>query len=217
MRHILLVKDMNVISVYQLKPKFQALLRPLVKKMFDAGITANQVTLGACIGSLVVALVVALLASHLWVFWLIPLWMFVRMALNAVDGMLAREFGQKSGLGAYYNELCDVIADSALFCVFAFIPGVSASLVVFVVVVSMLTEYAGVMGPLVGVSRRYDGPMGKSDRALAFGVISAGVAIGWLPLSLINILLWIIVVLLIYTLVNRVKQGLMELSNNKVD
>ncbi|MFD1260691.1 CDP-alcohol phosphatidyltransferase family protein [Entomomonas asaccharolytica] len=203
-----------MISVYQLKPKFQALLRPLVQKLFDAKITANQVTIAACIGSLLVALIVVLASSHLWVFWLIPLWMFIRMALNAIDGMLAREFGQKSNLGAYFNELADVIADSALFLVFAFVISVNPMLVVFVVILSLLTEYAGVMGPLVGASRRYDGPMGKSDRALAFGVISAGIAIGWLPLTWINPLLWIIAGLLVYTLVNRIRQGLKEVANN---
>lgn len=201
-----------MISVYQLKPKFQALLRPLVEKLFNAKITANQVTVVACIGSLLVALIVILLVTHLWVFWLIPIWMFIRMALNAIDGMLAREFGQKSSLGAYFNELCDVIADSALFLVFAFVFSVNPMLVMLVVILSLLTEYAGVMGPLVGASRRYDGPMGKSDRALAFGVISAGIAIGWLPLTWINPLLWIIAGLLIYTLVNRIKQGLKEIN-----
>lgn len=202
-----------MISVYQLKPKFQSLLRPLVNKLFNMGVTANQVTLAACIGSLIIALAVAWLASHVWIFWLIPLWMFIRMALNAIDGMLAREFGQKSGLGAYLNELCDVIADSALFLVFAFVATVNPSLVVLVVIVSLLTEYAGVMGPLVGASRRYDGPMGKSDRALAFGVISAGIAIGWLPVTWINALLWVIAALLVYTLINRIKQGLKEISH----
>ncbi len=202
-----------MISVYQLKPKFQSLLRPFVNKLFNAGVTANQITLVACFGSLVIALVVALLASHLWIFWLIPIWMFIRMALNAIDGMLAREFDQKSGLGAYLNELCDVIADSALFLVFAFVASVNPLLVVLVVIVSLLTEYAGVMGPLVGASRRYDGPMGKSDRALAFGVISAGIAIGWLPVTWINTLLWVIAALLVYTLINRVKQGLKEISH----
>lgn len=202
-----------MISVYQLKPKFQALLRPLVKKLFDAGITANQVTIAACVGSLIIALIVALAANYAWVFWLIPLWMFIRMALNAIDGMLAREFDQKSGLGAYLNELCDVIADSALFLVFAFVATVNPLLVVLVVILSLLTEYAGVMGPLVGASRRYDGPMGKSDRALAFGVISAGIAIGWLPVAWINALLWVIAALLVYTLINRVKQGLKEISH----
>lgn len=203
-----------MISVYQLKPKFQSLLRPLVNKLFNAGVTANQVTIAACVGSLVIALVVGLLASHAWVFWLVPLWMFIRMALNAIDGMLAREFNQKSGLGAYLNELCDVIADSALFLVFAFVATVNPLLVVLVVILSLLTEYAGVMAPLVGASRRYDGPMGKSDRALAFGVISAGIAIGWLPLTWINVLLWVIAALLVYTLVNRIKQGLKEISHH---
>lgn len=203
-----------MISVYQLKPKFQSLLRPLVNKLFNAGVTANQVTIAACVGSLVIALVVGLLASHAWVFWLVPLWMFIRMALNAIDGMLAREFNQKSGLGAYLNELCDVIADSALFLVFAFVATVNPLLVVLVVILSLLTEYAGVMAPLVGASRRYDGPMGKSDRALAFGVISAGIAIGWLPLTWINVLLWVIAALLVYTLVNRIKHGLKEISHH---
>ena len=40
------------ISVYQLKPRFQALLRPLVQRLHDSGITANQVTLAALVVSL---------------------------------------------------------------------------------------------------------------------------------------------------------------------
>ncbi|TIV46437.1 MAG: CDP-alcohol phosphatidyltransferase family protein, partial [Mesorhizobium sp.] len=44
---------------------------------------------------------------------LIPLLLFVRMALNAMDGMLAREHGQASTLGMYLNEICDVVSDLA--------------------------------------------------------------------------------------------------------
>ena len=43
------------------------------------------------------------------------------MAMNAVDGMLAREFGQQSPLGAYLNELADVVSDTALYLPFAFV------------------------------------------------------------------------------------------------
>lgn len=202
-----------MISIYQLKPKFQNVLRPLVNKLYEAKVTANQVTLSACLGSIIVACIVALFSNHLWLFGLIPIWMFIRMALNAIDGMLAREFNQKSYLGAYYNELGDVIADSALFSVFAFIPAVNTYLVIFLVIISLLTEYTGVMGPLIGANRRYDGPMGKSDRALAFGIIGAGIAIGWLPLTWINFLLFLILLLLIYTLFNRIKHGIKEVSN----
>jgi CDP-diacylglycerol--glycerol-3-phosphate 3-phosphatidyltransferase len=37
------------------------------------------------------------------------------MALNAIDGMLAREHGQASRLGAVLNELGDVVADAGLY------------------------------------------------------------------------------------------------------
>ncbi|MGN5594334.1 CDP-alcohol phosphatidyltransferase family protein [Stutzerimonas nitrititolerans] len=199
-----------MLSIYQLKPRFQNLLRPLVRRLHALGITANQVTVAALVLSLLVAGSVALWAEQAWLFALIPLWMLLRMALNAIDGMLAREFGQQSKLGAYLNELCDVVADSALYLPFALLPGVSAMAVVLVVLLALFSEYAGVLGPMVGASRRYDGPMGKSDRAFAFGVLATGVACGWLPASWVNGALLLIAALALYTLVNRVRQGLNE-------
>ncbi len=199
-----------VLSIYHLKPRFQNLLRPLVRRLHALGITANQVTVAALVLSLLVAGSVALWAEQAWLFALIPLWMLLRMALNAIDGMLAREFGQQSRLGAYLNELCDVVADSALYLPFALLPGVSAMAVVLVVLLALFSEYAGVLGPMVGASRRYDGPMGKSDRAFAFGVLATGVACGWLPASWVNGALLLIAALALYTLVNRVRQGLNE-------
>ena len=199
-------------SIYQLKPRFQNLLRPGVQRLYARGVTANQVTLAAAAVSVLLGALLAWLPQHTWLFALIPLWMLLRMALNAVDGMLAREFGQQSKLGAYLNELSDVVADSALNLPFALLVGVSPTLVVLVVVLAVISEYAGVLGPMVGASRRYDGPMGKSDRAFCFGVLGAGVASGLLPSSWINGLLAVILLLLLATLVNRVRQGLAEVA-----
>jgi len=197
-------------SIYQLKPRFQALLRPSVQRLYERGVTANQVTVSAALVSVLLGVLLAWLAHVTWLFVLIPLWMLLRMALNAVDGMLAREFGQQSKLGAYLNELSDVIADAALYLPFALLAGVSPTLVVLVVVSALICEYAGVMGPLAGASRRYDGPMGKSDRAFAFGVLGAGVAFGLLSPTWINGLLLVIALLSLYTLYNRVCRGLAE-------
>ena len=197
-------------SIYQLKPRFQNLLRPGVQRLYARGVTANQVTLAAAAVSVLLGALLAWLPQHTWLFALIPLWMLLRMALNAVDGMLAREFGQQSKLGAYLNELSDVVADSALYLPFALLAGVSPVLVVLVVLCATFSEYAGVMGPLAGASRRYDGPMGKSDRAFAFGVLGTGVAFGLLNGSWINGLLLVILALSLYTLYNRVRQGLAE-------
>ena len=199
-------------SIYQLKPAFQNLLRPGVESLHARGVTANQVTLAAATVSVLLGVLLAALSHINWLFALIPLWMTLRMALNAVDGMLAREFGQQSKLGAYLNELCDVVADSALYLPFALLAGVSPLLVIVVVLLAVISEYTGVLGPMIGASRRYDGPMGKSDRALCFGVLGAGVASGLLSALWINLLLGLILALLLYTLYNRVRNGLAEVA-----
>src|SRR5262245_51217950 len=96
-------------SIYQIKPRFQALLRPLVRALAAGGVTANQVTLAAAVLSIAGGAVLAHWAEQRAVWLLLPVVLFLRMALNAIDGMLAREHGQKSALGAYLNELCDVV------------------------------------------------------------------------------------------------------------
>jgi CDP-diacylglycerol---glycerol-3-phosphate 3-phosphatidyltransferase len=198
-------------TLYDLKPRFQALLRPLATRLAAAGITANQVTLAAAAGSLLLGLLLATRPLQRDLFLLLPLWLLIRMALNAIDGMLAREFGQKSRLGAYLNELCDVVSDAALTLPFAFVAPFGATEVVVVVLLAMLAEYAGVMGPLAGAQRRYDGPLGKSDRALVFGAL--GLWIG-LPLPLPHWLNWvmpILSILLAVTIWNRVRRGVADI------
>ena len=158
-------------SIYALKPRFQALLRPLAAALARAGVTANQVTVAAAVISVAIGLGLLLRPDARAWFLLIPVWMFVRMAFNAIDGMLAREFGQKSRLGAYLNELTDAISDAALYAPFAMVAPFAPGWTVVVIVLAVISEYAGVLGPMVGATRRYDGPMGKSDRAFVFGAL----------------------------------------------
>src|SRR5262245_10065723 len=148
-------------SIYQIKPRFQALLRPPVQRLAACGVTANQVTLGAALLSVATGAILAAKASEPVVWFLLPVVLFARMALNAIDGMLAREHGQKSALGAFLNELCDVVSDAALILPFALVPGVSPVAVVIAVLLAGLSEMAGVVAVQVGAERRYDGPMGK--------------------------------------------------------
>lgn len=195
-------------SIYQIKPQFQALLRPLVQWLARVGVTANQVTVFACVLSVALGL-----GLYHWplreAFALVPLWMFLRMALNAVDGMLAREYGQKSKLGAFLNEITDVLADATLYLPFAVIAPFSAFWVGVVVLLSAMSELTGVLGQTVGASRRYDGPMGKSDRAFVFGALALLVACGFTP----HWLAWAIpamAVLIAWNIVNRIRQALKE-------
>jgi len=82
-----------MLSIYQLKPRFQALLRPIAARLAAAGVTANQVTLAALVISIALGGWLFLNPQSTRGFLLLPLWMFLRMAFNAVDGMLARELG----------------------------------------------------------------------------------------------------------------------------
>ena len=200
-------------SIYDLKPKFQNLLRPLVIKLEQRGVTANQVTLTACAISVILGLMLTALSDYNWLFILIPIWLFVRMALNAIDGMLAREFNQKSRLGGYLNEITDVVSDAALYLPFAFVYPFDALQIGLIIWLSALTEFCGVLGQVQGKTRRYDGPLGKSDRAFLFGVLGLVYAfLSMLP-DFLYWVSWAIVILLIATCIKRVKSGLAEVGN----
>ena len=195
-------------SIYELKPKFQNLLRPLVKRLYNAGITANQVTLAACILSILLGALLTKFADISALFFLLPIWMFLRMALNAIDGMLAREFNQKTPLGGYLNEATDVISDTALYLPFVFVAPFGWGIVAFVIFLAFMSEFLGVLGQVHGSGRRYDGPMGKSDRAFVFGLMGTIYAVlGQLP-SWFSLVLYTVAFLLALTCINRIRKGL---------
>jgi CDP-diacylglycerol--glycerol-3-phosphate 3-phosphatidyltransferase len=195
-------------SIYDLKPAFQNLLRPLVRGLANAGVTANQVTLAAMLLSFATGAVIALRPEQTGLLLLLPGVMFLRMALNAVDGMLAREHNQKSRLGAVLNELCDVLSDAALYLSLAWVVGFNPALIVGIVLLATVSEMTGVLMQTLGASRRYDGPMGKSDRAFIFGALGLAVGLG-VPTGLwLTGVLAVVSALLVLTIVNRAKQGL---------
>ncbi|MGH8080568.1 MAG: CDP-alcohol phosphatidyltransferase family protein [Lysobacter sp.] len=196
-------------SIYALKGRFQDLLRPLVRRLHAWGVTANQVTTAAAAVSLgLAALVYGGAPTRPWLFALLPAWMFARMAMNAIDGMLAREFGQQSRLGAYLNELCDVVSDSALYLSLFAVAGLYPAPLIAFVLLAALTEYAGVLGPMIGAPRRYDGPMGKSDRAFVIGLLGALLALDWIGARTLELALIVASLMCAWTVVRRVRAGL---------
>jgi len=196
-----------MISVYQLKPKFQQLLRPLTNSLAKAGITANQVTVFAMLLSIATGGVILWQQSLPW-FYLLPVVLFLRMALNAIDGMLAREHNQKSKLGAYLNELGDVVSDVALLLPLFILPSVSPWLIGAFIFMAMLVEFVGVVAPMVGKERQYQGPMGKSDRALVLGLLGIILPLWPIVVEYLNYGLVVLVVLSVFTMVNRIKAAL---------
>ena len=198
-------------SVYDLKPAFQGLLRPVCRALARGGVTANHVTVAAVVLSGAAGGAIAWRPAARWPLLLLPAVLFLRMALNALDGMLAREHGMKSAMGGILNELGDVVSDAALYLPLAWVPGVDAWLVAVTVVLAGLTEMTGVVAVAIGASRRYDGPMGKSDRALVLGAAGLALGLGAPAARFMTPLLAAIAVLLIATVVRRARGALREL------
>ena len=200
-------------SIYDIKPQFQNLLRPIVNQIAKIGITPNQVTISAMLLSMVTGMLIVFFHQETFVFILVPIVMFVRMALNAIDGMLAKEHQMKSKLGNILNELGDVISDAFLFLPFAFIPGLSAILITAIVVFAIISEMTGILGVVIGASRRYDGPMGKSDRAFVFGVLALCVLFNFFSQFWMSIILSVTLLLIIVNIFVRIHHALKEVHD----
>ncbi len=199
-----------VMSVYHLKSQFQDRLRPVSDALVTAGFTANQVTISAIVLSAGTAYIIATtnerpdftelskpsIVVNRQVWWILPLSLFGRMALNAIDGMMAREHHQASRRGAILNEAGDIVSDSLLIASLA--PHIDTfyddkshddllhdhsfhnknklsnhTHLRIVNSLSTLTELIAIASNLTVKQRANHGPLGKSDRALELGIIGA--------------------------------------------
>lgn len=195
-------------SIYKLKPAFQWLLRPRVKRLAQGGVTPNQITCFALAGSAAVGVVLCLFPWR-GLFILLPVWFFLRMALNAMDGMMAREYGQQTLFGCYLNELADIVSDAFLYLPFAQLPEFWPPFVLLFIFLAALAETAGILGVLAGASRRYDGPLGKSDRAALLGLLA--LVLVFVPRSGLYALVFpVLDTLLCLTICNRIRHGMKE-------
>jgi CDP-diacylglycerol---glycerol-3-phosphate 3-phosphatidyltransferase len=198
-------------TIYQLKPASQNLLRPIVPWLAKMGVTPNQVTI------FTTCLAIGCGGLILWnnsMLLLLPPLMLIRATLNVIDGMLAREHQMKSTLGGILNELADVIFDAAIYLPFGLLPGVSGYLVAILVVLSIISEMAGVLGLTVGGQRQFDGPMYKTDRGVIFSIIGVLFVLGVFPNPWWD-WVWIgLIGLTILTIINRINSTLNETKQN---
>lgn len=197
-----------MISVYNIKPKFQLLIKPMMEFLHRKKFTPNHVTLLALIGSMLVGTFVYL--NNGWAYLVVvPVFLFIRMALNAIDGMMARTYNQQSPMGEVLNELGDVFADLALFYPLLLKFGMDKNphLIVCFIALMIINEFVGVLGKAIGGSRRYDGPMGKSDRALFFGLLCLIVLFFPAIRPWITYLLIVVIIAMLLSTLIRIKKS----------
>jgi len=191
---------------------FQMLFRPAANFMARAGVTANQVTASTILLSLAAGTTVFSWPEQRWPLIMILSVMFVRLAFNHIDGMLAREHDMITPLGGILNELSDVISDIALFLPLAAISGIAPWPVFLAVLFGVITEMAGVVGLTIGASRREDGPLSKKPRGICFAIIILAIILGEPPGGWMNVLLIALLPLMVLTIINRVTGAIREVA-----
>ncbi len=203
-----------MISLYKIKPKFQQLVKPLLNMFYKAGFTANGITWMAILLSITIGFL-------LWLFpnghmlWIFPIALLVRMTLNALDGMMAKTYNMTSASGEMLNELGDVVSDAVMFFPLIKLTGVDFRWVLLFIFLSMLNEYIGILTKAATGTRRYDGPMGKSDRAFVLGLTC--LLFFFIPTISVtfNYIFLGMSVLLVLSSVIRLKNGLSQIGSRK--
>lgn len=192
----------------RLKPRLHTWLQPLAAAAAQRGLTPNRLGLaGLALAAAGGAAVAAFPAARPALLLLVAI-VLVRLTLDLLDGLLAREHGMTSESGTLLNEVGEALAAVFLYLPLALHPGIAGWLIVLLVALGLCAELAGLAALTIGAPRRVDGPFGKRDRALLFAVLALilavdGSAAGWLPWLLVPALL-----LTAVTLVNRLRGAL---------
>ena len=159
--------------LYLQKGNFQK----IVRGMAGTWMSANQATV---FGSVFIVLVATSFYigltqdNYRWVLLLVPLFLVLRMAMNALDGMLAREYKTGSVSGEIWNEGLDIIGDNICYGILFFVPGFPHAPLILFMILSWAAEYFGVLGKgMPGGVRRHETFLGgKPDRAVWMGILA---------------------------------------------
>ena len=165
---------MNV-GLYGLKPWFVTRLSraedALVKRKVNPDALTYAAVASSCGAAGAIAAGAVLGVPLLWL--LVAPFGLARLALNALDGSVARRTGRTSPFGAALNEVCDRLSDVVM--IVATVTVAPIGLTLSAAVLTLLAAVAGMSGVAAGGGRSYAGPMGKADRVavLATGAVIA--------------------------------------------
>lgn len=162
-------------GLYDVKPWFVRKLRRIEDALVARRVSPALLTWGAVAVSVLAGVALAaggITRDYSW--WLlVPPLAVIRLALNALDGGVARRTGRTGTAGAIANEMGDRAADTALIVPAAFV--VEPALALGATAAAYLTSLTGVLGCAFGTGRLNGGPMGKADRV---AVIAVGTTLG---------------------------------------
>jgi CDP-diacylglycerol---glycerol-3-phosphate 3-phosphatidyltransferase len=164
-------------GLYVVKPWFVRRLRRVEDWLVARRVSPGALTWAAVAVSAAAGVALAsggLSGDYTW--WLlVPPLAVVRLALNALDGAVARRTSRETSSGMLANEIGDRLSDTALMVPTAL--AVEPALALGATAAAYMTSLTGVLGMATGGRRLNGGPMGKADRVAVLGVAGAAGAV----------------------------------------
>ena len=136
------------------------------------GVHPDVISYTSIIASLIAAVMFLVSQRWPWLLLLAPLFCFLRLWLNMLDGMVALASGKASRRGELLNELPDRASDVLVFAGVAHSGWCHEAMAYWAAIMAVLTAYVGVFGQAVGGRREYGGIMAKPWRMLVLAVAS---------------------------------------------
>jgi phosphatidylglycerophosphate synthase len=124
--------------------------------------------------SIVAALAAALCfwksGRNTWLLIIGPVFCFLRLWFNMLDGMVAVAAGKASARGEIVNDLPDRISDVIIFAGVAQSDLMNPLIGYWTAILSLLTAYVGLFGQAIGGRREFNGIMSKPWRMVALSL-----------------------------------------------
>ncbi len=159
--------------LYLQKGNFQK----VVRWFGGSWMTANQATFFGCIFVVLTALgyyIGLSFNNYRWALLLVPFFLFMRMVMNTLDGMLSREYKTATVAGELWNETLDIVGDTVCYGSLFFVPNSPTFLLAIYLILTWAAEFFGVLGKsMPGGTRRHETfGGGKPDRAVWMGLFA---------------------------------------------
>jgi phosphatidylglycerophosphate synthase len=104
-----------------------------------------------------------------WLLIIAPLFCYLRLWFNMLDGMVAVAAGKASARGEIVNDLPDRVSDVIIFVGVAQSGLMNPFIGYWAAILSLFTAYVGLFGQAIGGRREFGGIMSKPWRMVALG------------------------------------------------
>jgi len=189
-------------QIYKVKAQFQRVLNPVKNIFIKLKISPTAINVWAVVFSILMGLAFFYSSQYRLLLIAVPFLAFLRIAYNALDGMVARETKAKNQKwGEVLNESLDRLSDICVFVGLAFTSYMNFQLVAVCLIVTLFSSYLGIVSKAAGGKRMYSALMGKADRMFYLSVAAVAAYI-W-GTYLINYFVVFILALICLTVVQR--------------